>query len=209
MAVQAASFNNKSTFSSFHSYLTLLAVILSLAVEVKLNVKVNMVKVKQLPRAVQITLLPNRSLTWQQTRLIMVVFGSFCLSIALIWSFVGAWLILPFAGIEVGLLAFVMYLVSKNTYDKQSLIINEQYVCLSFGRQSKANQMLFKRDATKLITYEVNHPEDVKELYLTQEHNKKRLGEFLNLEDQKVLLLHLAKYGLKPQEIKKSVEIEL
>ena len=81
-----------------------------------------MVKIKQLPGSIQIILKPNRSLTWRQSLLVMCALGGFCLSIAIVWTFVGAWLILPFAGIEVGLLALVMYLVSCSTYDKQVLI---------------------------------------------------------------------------------------
>lgn len=170
---------------------------------------IRMVKVKQLPGSIQITLMPNRSLTWKQTLLVMCVFGSFCLSIAIVWAFVGAWLILPFAGVEVGLLALVMYLVSRSTYDKQVLICNREYLCFQTGRASEQNQTLFNRQQVDLITYEVNHPEDVKELYLVEQKMKQRIGEFLNLDDQSQLLDQLARLGIYPKEIKNTVEIRL
>jgi uncharacterized membrane protein len=168
-----------------------------------------MVKIKHLPGSLQITLLPNRSLTWRQTLLVMCVFGGFCLSIAIIWAFVGAWLILPFAGIEVGLLVLVMYLVSKSTYDKQILLINEEFLSFQIGRGKRNEQTLFNRANVRLITYEVNHPEDVKELYLVETKSKKRIGEFLNLDDQYQLISQLMKAGIHPKEIKKPIQIKI
>lgn len=168
-----------------------------------------MVKIQHLPRAIHITLLPNRSLTWRQTLLVMSVFGSFCLSIALIWAFVGAWLILPFAGLEVGLLVVIMYLVSKRSYQKQILIINKEFVSFHSARDQSQQPALFQRQRVCLLTYQVYHPEDVKELYLVEGKAKQRIGEFLNLEDQKELLEHFAKLHLYPKEIKHLVKIEV
>lgn len=168
-----------------------------------------MIKILHLPGTIQITLTPNRSLTWRQTLIVMSVFGSFCLAIALVWALLGAWFILPFAGIEIGLLAFVMYLVSKKTYTKQTLLVNEQYLSFYTGQNSASTRVLFPRKKTKLITYEVYHPEDVKELYLVACDNKQRIGEFLNLDDQAKLLLQLAKCGIHPREIENTIEIQL
>lgn len=167
-----------------------------------------MVKVRHLPKATQITLLPNRSLSWRQTLLVMVVFGGFCLSIALVWAFVGAWLILPFAGLEVGLLVFVMYLVSRSTYQKQILIINQEHISFQSAKSRDNQPALFQRHSVGLLTYQVYHPEDVKELYLVQGTVKQRIGEFLNLDDQKELLEYFAKLHLFPREVKHSIQIQ-
>ena len=168
-----------------------------------------MIKISHLPRSIQITLTPNRSLTWRQSIIVMCVLGGFCLSIAVVWAFVGAWLILPFAGLEVGLLALVMYLVSKNSYMRQTLLFNEQYVSFNSGKNSAAQQMLFPRHQLTLITYEVHHPEDVKELYLVAGTKRQRIGEFLNLDDQAKLLSQFAKLGIYPKEIKTTVKIQV
>lgn len=167
-----------------------------------------MVKVQHLPGSIQIILRPNRSMTWRQTLLVMTVFGSFCLSIAIIWAFVGAWMILPFAGLEVGLLVFVMYLVSRSTYQKQQLLINEQFISFQSGKSKEHLNILFQRQTLGLLTYEVYHPEDVKELYLVDGHLKQRIGEFLNLEDQKQLLEQLAQLSIYPKEIKRSIQLQ-
>jgi len=167
-----------------------------------------MVKVSYLPDSIEVELTPNRSLSWRQTRLVMLVFGGFCLSIAFAWFFVGAWLILPFAGIEVGLLAFIMYLVSKSSYQKQLLVFTESEICFVYGRQQNLQKRYFSRSQVKLITYEVRHPEDVKELYLAQHRHFDRVGEFLNLEDQALLLQHFKEQSIYPQEIKHSIEFQ-
>ena len=72
-----------------------------------------------------IRLLPNRSATWANTKLLMAAMIFFVMVIALAWAFVGAWVILPFAGFEVGLFALLMYKVSRFTYSKQIITINK------------------------------------------------------------------------------------
>ncbi|MEL7289923.1 MAG: DUF2244 domain-containing protein, partial [Pseudomonadota bacterium] len=63
-----------------------------------------MVEVSTFEHQVQLHLSPNRSATWQQTKHLIAAFALFISSIAIAWSLAGAWVILPFAGLEVGLL---------------------------------------------------------------------------------------------------------
>lgn len=167
-----------------------------------------MVKIRRLPGAVQITLTPNRSLSWQQSKLIMGIFAAFCLSIAFVWSFFGAWLILPFAGIEVGLLLFVTYLVSKATYQKQVLLINREHVSLIKGRSRHPEKFLWDLSDLQFLTYETTHPEDVMKLLLKGQNTATRLGEFLNLEDQKYLVHLLERQDIRLKTINNPVTIE-
>ena len=78
-----------------------------------------MVKLKHKHESVILTLQPNRSANWQQNKIIIMVMAAFVMSIAIAWSAVGVWIVLPFAGFEVGLLAFLMHRVSYSTYQKQ------------------------------------------------------------------------------------------
>jgi len=163
-----------------------------------------MVEVVVTDTETRITLSPNRSLNWQQTRWIMLAFGGFCLSIAVAWTIVGAWLILPFAGLEVSLLALVMYLVCRRTYQVETLVVGEHQVFLS---QTEALDVAFNRSQLRLTTYRVNHPEDVQELYLSDASARRRIGDFLNLDDQKKLLEQLIAHSIYPKEMKPSVQL--
>jgi len=87
-----------------------------------------MVEVSTFEHQVQLHLSPNRSATWQQTKHLIAAFALFISSIAIAWSLAGAWVILPFAGLEVGLLALIMYLVSKATYRWETLLISSNSI---------------------------------------------------------------------------------
>ena len=78
-----------------------------------------------------ITLRPNRSASWQQTKIFLLVMAAPMFIIAVGWSIVGAWPILPFAGLEFGLLAFLTYRVCCRTYQKDKIIIKKDRVIIS------------------------------------------------------------------------------
>ena len=80
-----------------------------------------------------LTLSPNRSANWVQTKLLITTMAFFVLIIALAWTLVGAWLVLPFAGIEVALLWFIAYKVSLYTYQQQVITITATSIELQLG----------------------------------------------------------------------------
>ena len=67
----------------------------------------------------RISLSPNRSLSWKSTWVIVILIALTCLSIGLAFTLVGASLILPFAGLEVVLVALCFYVVFKKTAVKE------------------------------------------------------------------------------------------
>lgn len=138
----------------------------------------------------------------------MGIFAAFCLSIAIIWSFFGAWLILPFAGLEVGLLLFVTYLVSKATYQKQVLLINSEHVSLLKGRDRQQEKFLWDLSDLQFVTYETTHPEDAMKLVFKDGKTATRLGEFLNLEDQKYLVQLLERQDIRLKTINDAITLE-
>jgi uncharacterized membrane protein len=155
-----------------------------------------MIRVQQLATEVRITLTPNRSLSWFQSKLVLAFVGGFCLSIAIVWSILGAWFILPFAGLEVALLSLVMYLVSKATYQQQSLIFYPDNIVILKGRSHRQQHWRLVRQNTRLCWPETYHPEDVKKLSLSDKQHAVLVGEFLNLADQELLIEHCQTLGL-------------
>jgi Flp pilus assembly protein TadB len=98
-----------------------------------------MVKLKRKHDSVILPLQPNRSANWRQNKLIIIVIVAFVMITSIAWSVMGAWVILPFAGFEVGLLAFLMYRVSYSTWYLVKYC-RPKIVC---GPESK-NQNLFQ-----------------------------------------------------------------
>ena len=88
-----------------------------------------MVQLEKHDNAVTILLTPNRSITWVQAKWIIAFMIAVVMIIAIAWTFVGAWMILPFAGLEAGLFAYLMYKVTRFTYLKQ--IVNVSLIPIS------------------------------------------------------------------------------
>lgn len=166
-----------------------------------------MIEVHDFPQKTMVILSPNRSFSWVQSKWVLFFIGGFCLTIALVWSLLGAWFILPFAGLEIGLLTLVMYLVSSSTYQKQILTIDSSFIRLQKGRGRHIRLFKLPRDGIEVVYLEPNHPEDVKKLYLSGKSQRVSLGEFLNLQDQEKLLAILGESNVIQRENKKPVKL--
>tara|TARA_Y200000002_G_C22634807_1_gene644154 strand:- start:862 stop:1344 length:483 start_codon:yes stop_codon:yes gene_type:complete len=140
-----------------------------------------MVEVSTFEQQVQLHLSPNRSATWQQTKFLMASFGLFISSIAIAWAFAGAWVILPFAGIEVGLLTLIMYLVSKATYQWQTVLISPQTI---FVQCSNGAYLRFPRHDTSLYFFKDTEKKRLPRLVLQTHLQQFELGAFLNADDK-------------------------
>lgn len=167
-----------------------------------------MVSIQFRPQFIRIILTPNRSLSWQKSKWVLAFIGGFCLSIALVWSLLGAWFILPFAGLEIGLLALVMYLVSAATYQRQEICVYQDSLRVRKGRYRKTQQWQLNRHNTSLTWPQCNHPEDARLLLLSDGSQSVRIGEFLNLEDQNLLIKECQQLGIAIKEHIKPVKID-
>ena len=81
-----------------------------------------MINKQQYADSVELELVPNRSASSGQLKLILVAVGFICLLIAVMWSFLGAWLILPFAGLEVFLLVWLARKVFRRSFRKEKIL---------------------------------------------------------------------------------------
>ncbi len=138
-----------------------------------------------------LTLSPNRSANWAQTKLLIAVVAFMVLMIALAWAFVGAWLILPFAGIEVGLLWYISYRVSLFTYQQQVITISEGIIKLQAGTYRPRKSWRFIRQQTYVGLVEASGQFDCIQLRFVDDTQQVVFGEFLNQSDRLIVLAHL------------------
>lgn len=142
-----------------------------------------------------ITLSPNRSATWQQTKWVVAIMVAVVMIIATAWTFVGAWIVLPFAGLEVGLFAYLMYRVSRFTYSQQVIKINSNNVTVKFGYRTKVLQGKFSRTNLDVYYSESDNNWELPKIALCSKHQRLLIGEFLNLEDRVLLREDLQRAG--------------
>lgn len=151
------------------------------------------------PTTTTIRLTPNRSASWAHTKYLMMAMVFFVMVIALAWAFVGAWVILPFAGLEVGLLVFIMYRVSKSTYKAELITISKDAVTFVKGRiplKRFREEHHFSRDDLHIEVIETENNWHLPDIRLVTTELSVSVGTFLNLPDREALAEHLRNAGL-------------
>lgn len=142
-----------------------------------------------------IELTPNRSVTWQQTKWIILLMVVFIMIIAIAWTFVGAWVVLPFAGLEVGLFAYLMYRVSKFTYSKQVLFIDDSSVIVEYVHSKQKERKVFNKNGLHVAYSESEMDWELPKIAFKGNDYEFEIGTFLNLNDRKKLASLLENYG--------------
>ncbi|WP_199611095.1 DUF2244 domain-containing protein [Flocculibacter collagenilyticus] len=156
-----------------------------------------MVATELRPHRFTIVLSPNRSATWQQSKLLIFILGGVTLIIATIWTLLGVWLVLPFAGLEVSLLAYLTYRVSCYTYQKQIIEFTDNTISILAGRTKILPQLSFARDDCYLVIIEPEHEFDTTSLVLTDHQHSCHVGKFLNEQDISATRAALKKAGIR------------
>lgn len=144
-----------------------------------------------------ITLLPNRSATWEETRLFVLVICGTTLIIGLFWTFIGAWMVLPFSGLEAALVAYLFYRVCQSTYQRQVIICDAKNVTVQFGTHFPKRTWTLERERTRLAVTEPAHELDPVKLVIADTLHHIELGKFLNKDDMALALKEFRKTGLQ------------
>lgn len=155
-----------------------------------------MVVTQQQDAQTVITLSPNRSATWRQTKWVIGLMVIFVMIIALAWTFVGAWIVLPFAGFEVGLFALLMYKVSRFTYSQQIITINKDKVIVEMGVMKRLSRVEVPRFDTDFYYSETENNWELPKIAICHKKSKLLIGDFLNLDDREILKEALESAGI-------------
>src|SRR5690606_5858871 len=104
-----------------------------------------------------VTLLPNRSASWAEMRLYLLLICGTTLAVGLFWAFVGFWAILPFSGLEAALVAWLLYRVCQASYQRQVITCSPQQVLVQFGSHFPRRSWRLERERTRLAVTEARH----------------------------------------------------
>lgn len=143
-----------------------------------------------------IVLTPNRSASWSQTKILLWILCPFVLLVALAWSLSGAWLILPFAGLEVGLLSYLMYRVSQQSYRREVITITANDIRVQQGLRYPNRLWRLPVPDTYLHVAQGALHHDLPDLTLSAGQIRLPIGRFLNQPDRLETRQQLAQAGL-------------
>ncbi len=88
---------------------------------------------------------PNCSLPWRRAMLVFCGFAVISLSIALGFTLLGYWLILPFAGLELAALAFALYITALRVHQREVISIEGEIVTIQKGGRRPLEATRFPR----------------------------------------------------------------
>lgn len=145
----------------------------------------------------KVLLTPNRSATWQFNCLVLKLFGTVVFVIAIAWSLMGVWMILPFAGLEFGCLVYFVYRTSQNCYRFEVLCVNSEAIRLEKGLNSMSSPLTFDRLGSEFIIKQPTHIFSPASISLAHRGKKTSIGRFLNKPDVDQLTEIIKKTGIK------------
>jgi uncharacterized membrane protein len=93
---------------------------------------------------------PNRNLSWNETRLVFL-FLALCIAAVAVYFFtLGAWLVLPFAGLELLVIGAGLYYQSCHAHRQQVIRIDADSISISHGKEG-VEPVYFSRAWSKLV----------------------------------------------------------
>jgi uncharacterized membrane protein len=94
---------------------------------------------------------PNHSLTRTQERLVFWSLAAVCFATATGFAYLGYWLILPFAGLEIGLLAWAFEALRRRAGDYETLLIDGDAVVLEWHCGTRAGRREMNRQWARVV----------------------------------------------------------
>ena len=140
-----------------------------------------MFKVETKGDSLSIDLAPNKSSSINENLVFFGFLSLICLTFGIGFFFIGATMILPFAGLEVLALILILRINRKWLNQKQALHLDKLYVKI----EKDDKKMIFDRFLSKFFV-EKNNSKKV--IYLKSSNQKIEIGSFLNEEEKEELI---------------------
>lgn len=131
---------------------------------------------------------PNHSSSWQANQLVLLALAVPSLGVGVILAFYGAWLVLPFAGLELSALGWALYRVNRKLQFRQVITLSAADVCIDEGRETPQRSWRLAREGTALAVTAEQHPWEGPRLAVYSRDHLVPVGDFLNREDALSLL---------------------
>lgn len=144
-----------------------------------------------------LVLCPNRSMSWRENCWLIAALGGFTMVIALFWAVVGAWVVIPFAGLEIAALAAGLYYVSWKLHYRQVVRIAEASLSVEEGHNFPQKCWQLDRARAALAIEAAEHPWDAARVVLYDQRQQVVLGEFLAREECEEMVASLKAAGLR------------
>jgi uncharacterized membrane protein len=140
------------------------------------------------PSSLVIVAEPNCSASWRTNKLLLLFLAGVSLPVAIGFTLVGAWPILPLAGLELACLGGALYYVNWKLHFRHVIRVTDDTVQIEKGHYRPRHSFRFARHQARLAVTPENHPWDGPRLRVHDASDSVSVGEFLNRDDSLKLL---------------------
>jgi uncharacterized membrane protein len=131
---------------------------------------------------------PNHSSSWRANLYALIAISVPSLGAAIGFTLLGAWPILPFAGLELLALATALYYVNWKLQYRHVITLSDDSVQIEKGHYHPKQCWRFARQRTGLSITPEQHPWDSPELAVHDSNESVGIGEFLSPADARELI---------------------
>ena len=139
----------------------------------------------------RILIKPNQSISWKSGLVFVLVIAFTCLSIGLGFAYVGATLILPFAGLEVIFVGICTYLVLNKTSQQEVITLSKDKLIIEKGAYRLKKVWEYFRLWSYITVERPQHPWYPAHIVVTSKGERVPLGDFLNEQEKEELVSSL------------------
>lgn len=135
-------------------------------------------------RETLVTLRPNNSLSWQGNLFFILSIALVTLPIAIGFALAGAWVVLPFYGLELLLLSISLYYLARRNARQEVIRISDQQVCIEKGLHRPTEQWIHPRSDTEVHIHHGRFIRDSSSITFHSGIARSEVGKFLNKRDK-------------------------
>ena len=139
----------------------------------------------------RILIRPNQSISWKSSIVFILVIAFTCLTIGLGFAYVGATLILPFAGLEVLFVGICVYLVLNKTSQQEVITLSKDKLIIEKGAYKIKQVWEYFRLWSYISVERPQHPWYPAHIVVTSKGERVPLGDFLNEHEKEELVSNL------------------
>jgi uncharacterized membrane protein len=133
----------------------------------------------------KVTFKPNSALSALSKQKVVILLTVIPCVIGIAFCFLGAWLVLPFVGLEIAALAYAFYYVNRHETDYESISIDADSLIVERCVGEHVSQQVINPYWVKVVQHEL--PNGELHLYL-QSHGKEiEIGRYLTRKQRELL----------------------
>lgn len=129
---------------------------------------------------------PNCSLSPKGRVGVVALIASFSLAVAIGFSLIGAWLVLPFAGLELVAVAYAFYYINCHAADYESITIEGDQLAVEKRDYKNTSQIVFHRYWARVLLRQM--PSGDQSLLLRSHGKEVEFGRHFMNNDQRLAL---------------------